>query len=108
MDSPLPLQRANTVCYVGDFSSLPDHLVSDSISQRNSEHIMVLNVIICFSTSFISKQEGPKTIVEGSGSVKVKDEQKSASVKYIRTVLTEGNEQGIEVHCCLFYNKYFY
>jgi hypothetical protein len=25
MASPLPLQRANTVCYVGDFSSLPDH-----------------------------------------------------------------------------------
>jgi hypothetical protein len=34
----LPLQHANTVCYVGDFSSLPDHLVSDSIPQRNSEH----------------------------------------------------------------------
>jgi hypothetical protein len=31
MASPLPLQRANTVCYVGDFSSLPDHLVSDPI-----------------------------------------------------------------------------
>jgi hypothetical protein len=27
MASPLPLQHANTVCYVGDFSSLPDHLV---------------------------------------------------------------------------------
>jgi hypothetical protein len=36
--SPLPLQRANTVCYVGDFSSLPDHFVSDSIPQRNLGH----------------------------------------------------------------------
>jgi hypothetical protein len=30
MASPLPLQRANTVCYVGDFSFLPNQLVSDS------------------------------------------------------------------------------
>jgi hypothetical protein len=37
MASPLPLQRANTVCYVGDFSFLPDHLVSDSIPQRIPE-----------------------------------------------------------------------
>jgi hypothetical protein len=36
--SPLPLQRANTVCYVGNSSSLSDHLVSDSIPQRNPEH----------------------------------------------------------------------
>lgn len=49
------------------------------------------------STSFISKQEGTKTIIEGSGAVKVKEEQKSANFKYIRTVLTEGTEQGIEV-----------
>jgi hypothetical protein len=35
MASPLPLQHANTVCYVGDFSSLPDHLFSDLIPQRN-------------------------------------------------------------------------
>ncbi|XP_063370071.1 apolipophorins isoform X1 [Cydia amplana] len=52
--------------------------------------------ILSGSTSFISKQEGPKTIIEGSGSVKVKDEQKSANFKYIRTLLTEGNEQGVE------------
>jgi hypothetical protein len=38
MASPLPLQHGITVCYVGDFSSLPDHLVSDSIPQRNPEH----------------------------------------------------------------------
>jgi hypothetical protein len=38
MASPLPLQHGNTVCYVGDFSSLPDHVVSDSIPQRNPEH----------------------------------------------------------------------
>ncbi|CAB3232890.1 unnamed protein product [Arctia plantaginis] len=48
------------------------------------------------STSFISKQEGPKTIIEGSGAVKVQDEQKSANFKYIRTILGDGNEKGIE------------
>jgi hypothetical protein len=40
MDSPLPLQHANTVKYgvlCGDFSSLPDHLVSNSTPQRNPE-----------------------------------------------------------------------
>jgi hypothetical protein len=37
MVSPLPLQHAYMVCNVGDFSSLPDHLVSDSIPQRNPE-----------------------------------------------------------------------
>ncbi|CAH0764921.1 unnamed protein product [Diatraea saccharalis] len=52
--------------------------------------------ILSGSTSYISKQEGTKTIVEGSGSVKVRDEQKSANFKYIRTLLTEGNEQGVE------------
>jgi hypothetical protein len=36
--SALPLQRANMVCYDADFSSLPDHLVSDSIPQRNPEY----------------------------------------------------------------------
>jgi hypothetical protein len=35
--NPLPLQRVNTVCYVGDFSFLPDHLLSDPIPQRNPE-----------------------------------------------------------------------
>jgi hypothetical protein len=35
---PLPLQRANTECYVSDFSFLSDHLVSDSTTQRNLEH----------------------------------------------------------------------
>jgi hypothetical protein len=34
MASPLSLQRANTVCYVDDFSFLPDHFVLDSIPQR--------------------------------------------------------------------------
>jgi hypothetical protein len=38
MASPLLLERANTVYYVGDFTSLPDHLVSDLIPQRNPEH----------------------------------------------------------------------
>jgi hypothetical protein len=38
MANPLLLQHANTVFYVGDFSSLPDHLISDSILQRNPEH----------------------------------------------------------------------
>lgn len=63
--------------------------------------IYLIIVLSCFSTSFISKQEGPKTIIEGSGAVKVQDEQKSANFKYIRTILGDGNEKGIEVrrHC---------
>ncbi|GBP78977.1 Apolipophorins [Eumeta japonica] len=48
------------------------------------------------STSFISKQEGSKTIIEGSGTVRLKEEQKSATFKYIRDTLTEGHEQGVE------------
>jgi hypothetical protein len=36
MASPLPLHYANTVSYVGKFSSLSNHLVSDSIPQRNT------------------------------------------------------------------------
>jgi hypothetical protein len=35
--SPLPLQHAKTVCYVDDFSSLQDHLVSYSSPQRNPD-----------------------------------------------------------------------
>jgi hypothetical protein len=38
MENSLPLQHGNTVCYVADFSFLQDHLVLDSIPQRNSEH----------------------------------------------------------------------
>lgn len=57
----------------------------------------------CTSTSFISKHEGPKSIIEGSGSVKVKNEQKSANFKYISTQLTDGNEQGIEVFWSIFF-----
>ncbi|XP_013192546.1 apolipophorins isoform X2 [Amyelois transitella] len=52
--------------------------------------------VLSGSTSLISKKDDKQTIYEGSGSVKVKDEQKSATFKYIRTLLTEGNEQGIE------------
>ncbi|KAH9637818.1 hypothetical protein HF086_017596 [Spodoptera exigua] len=52
--------------------------------------------VLSGSTSYISKQEGPKMIIEGSGAVKVKDEQKSANFKYIRTILGEGNEKGVE------------
>ncbi|KAM3956905.1 retinoid- and fatty-acid binding glycoprotein apolipophorin isoform 2-T2 [Aphomia sociella] len=52
--------------------------------------------VLSGSTTFISKQENKKTIIEGSGTVKVKEEQKSANFKYIRTLLTEGNEQGVE------------
>ncbi|XP_037295541.1 apolipophorins isoform X2 [Manduca sexta] len=52
--------------------------------------------VLSGSTSFISKQEGQKTIIEGSGSVKVKEEQKSANFKYIRTVFTDSNEKGVE------------
>ncbi|CAH0599019.1 unnamed protein product [Chrysodeixis includens] len=52
--------------------------------------------VLSGSTSYISKQEGPKMIIEGSGSVKVKEDQKSANFKYIRTILGEGNEKGVE------------
>ncbi|KAJ8705174.1 hypothetical protein PYW07_011001 [Mythimna separata] len=52
--------------------------------------------VLSGSTSYISKQEGPKMIIEGSGAVKVKEEQKSANFKYIRTILGDGNEKGIE------------
>ncbi|XP_075987202.1 retinoid- and fatty-acid binding glycoprotein apolipophorin isoform X2 [Anticarsia gemmatalis] len=52
--------------------------------------------VLSGSTSFISKQEKDKMIIEGSGAVKVKDEQKSANFKYIRTILGEGNEKGVE------------
>jgi hypothetical protein len=40
MARPLPVQRANTACYVGDLarSFPPDYFVSDSIPQRNPEH----------------------------------------------------------------------
>ncbi|XP_053619006.1 apolipophorins isoform X2 [Plodia interpunctella] len=52
--------------------------------------------VLSGSTSLISKKDEKQTIYEGSGSFKVKDEQKSANFKYIRTLLTEGNEQGVE------------
>jgi hypothetical protein len=41
MASPLPLQHANTVCYVGDFSFLLDHLVLDWIWQRNRKPLSI-------------------------------------------------------------------
>ncbi|XP_038219067.1 apolipophorins [Zerene cesonia] len=52
--------------------------------------------VLSGSTSFIKKEEGLKTIIEGSGTLKVKDSQKPANFKFIRTLLTEGSEQGIE------------
>ncbi|XP_022112947.2 apolipophorins [Pieris rapae] len=52
--------------------------------------------ILSGSTSFIKKEEGPKTIIEGSGTLQVKDTQKPANFKFIRTMLTEGAEQGVE------------
>lgn len=52
--------------------------------------------VLSGSTSYISKQEGPKMIIEGSGAVKVREDQKSANFKYIRTILGEGNEKGVE------------
>ncbi|XP_045779870.1 apolipophorins [Maniola jurtina] len=61
--------------------------------------------VLSGSTSFISKQEGPKTIIEGSGTLKVKDEQKPANFKYIRTILTEGNEQGVETFINVAYGE---
>ncbi|CAG5023070.1 unnamed protein product [Parnassius apollo] len=53
--------------------------------------------LISGSTSFISKQEGTKTIIEGSGSVKVKDDQKPANFKFIRTILPDGMETFLNV-----------
>nr|XP_032523152.1 uncharacterized protein LOC116774514 [Danaus plexippus plexippus] len=38
MVSSLPLQLANPVGYVDDYGSLPNHLISDAIPQRNAEH----------------------------------------------------------------------
>lgn len=69
--------------------------------QIHPKIVIPLTQISPYSTSYISKQEGPKTIIEGSGSVKVKEDQKSATFKYIRTLLTEGSEQGVEVRKCL-------
>jgi hypothetical protein len=42
MASPLPLQRANTVCYVGASSFLPDHLVSDFVYHSSSPYSLFL------------------------------------------------------------------
>lgn len=54
--------------------------------------IIIFSIYVISSTSYISKQEGTKTIVEGSGSVKWKDDQKPANFKYIRTILSDGAE----------------
>lgn len=69
-------------------------------------YTVVLTNNFLHSTSLISKKDDKKTIIEGSGSVKVKDEEKSATFKYIRTLLTEGNEQGVEVGSSNFSNDF--
>lgn len=58
--------------------------------------------ILSGSTSYKAHVEGNKYIVEGSGTVKVKDESKSANFKYIRQNLSleKNGERGIEVFNC--------
>ncbi|KAI8425854.1 hypothetical protein MSG28_011618 [Choristoneura fumiferana] len=56
--------------------------------------------VLSGSTSFISKQEGTKTIIEGSGSVKVKEEQKSATFNYVaETRVTNLEYKNSYVYC---------
>jgi hypothetical protein len=47
MASPLLLQRTKMVCYVGDFSSLTDHLVSYLISHSRDDARMTLMWGVC-------------------------------------------------------------
>lgn len=51
------------------------------------------------STSYTSREENGKKIVEGSGSVKVKEQTKTANFKYISQQLTleKNGEEGIEL-----------
>ncbi|GLV37036.1 apolipophorin [Carabus blaptoides fortunei] len=51
------------------------------------------------STSYKANEEGGKFIVEGSGSVKVKDETKTATFKFMRQQLVQekNGEHGVEV-----------
>ncbi|XP_077288489.1 apolipophorins-like [Arctopsyche grandis] len=53
--------------------------------------------VLSGSTTYQNRQEGGKFIMEGSGSYKLRDQQKSTSFKYIRDKLSEGNEKGVEV-----------
>jgi hypothetical protein len=52
MASPLPLQHANTVCYVSDFNSLPDHVVSDLIPQITPS--IAPDILVLHNTEFFS------------------------------------------------------
>lgn len=57
------------------------------------------NNILSGSTSYTAREENGKYIVEGSGSIKVKEETKSANFKYIlqRLSLEKNGEQGIDI-----------
>jgi hypothetical protein len=60
MANPLPLQRANMVCYVSDFSFLPDNIVSDSLCRetlsitlsiarwKSSYHCLPIKILNCW------------------------------------------------------------
>lgn len=55
--------------------------------------------ILSGSTSYKAHVEGERFIVEGSGTVKIKDESKSANFKYIRQnlLLEKKGEKGVEI-----------
>lgn len=65
---------------------------------------MKTNNVPPYSTSYKANEEGGKFIVEGSGSVKVKDETRTATFKFMRQQLEQekNGEQGIEVSVTLF------
>lgn len=48
-------------------------------------------------TTYQSRNEGNKFIMEGSGSVKIRDEQKTTSFQYIRGLVNEPTENGVLV-----------
>lgn len=55
--------------------------------------------IVSGSTTFQKKQEQGKYIVEGSGTVTVKETPHSANFKYMYNNVREDNEKGVQVKC---------
>lgn len=49
------------------------------------------------STTYKANEESGKFIVEGSGTVKVKEDSRTATFKFIKQQLHDGGEQGMEV-----------
>jgi hypothetical protein len=66
MASPLPLQHANTVCYVGDLSSLPVHVLSDSNPQRNLVYLPRLQSFFCLTAMFARGRHSLGNFEDGS------------------------------------------